>query len=280
MKKLFLSMLISFSLSLQAQKHEIGGFLGATNLISDIGRTDYINPFPKEMSDGYSIPIAVGLLYRLNYNPQHTLRFSLGYYNEAYNDKVAIEDYRYQRGYQFRNSIIEAAAVFEYNFFPINSEQERAYSPYIFGGIGGFLSNTPVVNVYHQFQRDALGMPIKGGIPFDSSIEYETKKNIGFSLPIGLGFKYKFGWNWVVSAEVGFRPTFNDNLDLSSPKDGNYHFFVENDLLKFYAENDVISRNNEILENTKIGNPSTNDWYVFSGLTLTYAFGRPPCFCD
>ena len=28
------------------------------------------------------------------------------------------------------------------------------------------------------------------------------------------------------------------------------------------------------------GNTSNKDWYVLSGITLTYSFGRPACYCD
>ncbi|WP_313791490.1 DUF6089 family protein [Lacinutrix neustonica] len=27
------------------------------------------------------------------------------------------------------------------------------------------------------------------------------------------------------------------------------------------------------------GNLNNNDWYTFTGITLTYTFGRNPCFC-
>ncbi|MEP2335783.1 MAG: DUF6089 family protein, partial [Nonlabens ulvanivorans] len=33
-------------------------------------------------------------------------------------------------------------------------------------------------------------------------------------------------------------------------------------------------------ENVRFGNINNNDWYVFSGVTLTYAFGRKPCYCN
>ncbi|MEO9560182.1 MAG: DUF6089 family protein, partial [Nonlabens ulvanivorans] len=38
--------------------------------------------------------------------------------------------------------------------------------------------------------------------------------------------------------------------------------------------------NNEDFENVRFGNINNNDWYVFSGVTLTYAFGRKPCYCN
>jgi hypothetical protein len=31
--------------------------------------------------------------------------------------------------------------------------------------------------------------------------------------------------------------------------------------------------------NQKFGNINNNDWYVFTGATLTYTFGTKPCYC-
>jgi hypothetical protein len=54
--------------------------------------------------------------------------------------------------------------------------------------------------------------------------------------------------------EIGARYTFTDNLDGSNPKNKNF-------------------------ETLKFGNLNSKDWYVFSGVTLTYTFGKNPCFC-
>jgi Domain of unknown function (DUF6089) len=78
-------------------------------------------------------------------------------------------------------------------------------------------------------------------------------KEIGaLAIPMTLGIKSNVAPHIVVGLEVGARYTFTDNLDGSNPKDEN--------LLKF-------------------GNINNNDWYVFSGLTLTYTFGNKPCYC-
>ena len=69
-----------------------------------------------------------------------------------------------------------------------------------------------------------------------------------------LGIKGRFFQNFVIGAEVGFRYTFTDNLDGSNPKNDNF-------------------------ETLRFGNLNSNDWYVFTGLTLTYTFGKNPCFC-
>ena len=72
------------------------------------------------------------------------------------------------------------------------------------------------------------------------------------AIPMILGIKSNVWPHFVIGLEVGTRYSFTDNLDGSNPKDEN--------LLKF-------------------GNINNNDWYVFTGLTLTYTFGDKPCYC-
>lgn len=83
----------------------------------------------------------------------------------------------------------------------------------------------------------------------------ETKKNgtnSNVAIPIILGVKSNISPNFVLGLEVGTRYTFTDNLDGSNSSDYSGY---------------------------KFGNINNNDWYVFSGLTLTYTFGDKPCYC-
>jgi len=73
-----------------------------------------------------------------------------------------------------------------------------------------------------------------------------------FAIPMTLGVKSNVTPHFILALEVGARYTFTDNLDGSNPKDESL---------------------------TKFGNINNNDWYVFSGLTLTYTFGNKPCYC-
>ena len=84
------------------------------------------------------------------------------------------------------------------------------------------------------------------------------RKDIGsFAIPMTLGIKSNVLPHIVLGLEVGARYTLTDNLDGSNPKDDT--------LMRFGA--------------TRFGNINNNDWYVFSGFTLSYTFGRKPCYC-
>jgi len=80
----------------------------------------------------------------------------------------------------------------------------------------------------------------------------KDSKTGSFAIPMTVGVKSNISPRLVLALEVGARYTLTDNLDGSNPK-------------------------NESL--IQFGNINNNDWYVFSGLTLTYTFGNKPCYC-
>lgn len=85
----------------------------------------------------------------------------------------------------------------------------------------------------------------------------DTKEDYGdgaFAIPMTLGIKSNIMDHLILGVEVGARYSLTDNLDGSNPKNKN-------------------------LTTLKFGNTNSNDWYVFSGITLTYTFGNKPCYC-
>ena len=265
MKKIIvITLLLLFSSNIFAQKHEIGLFLGGANAISDIGKTDWINLSPRRVnnSDKLQIPLVFGLIYRYNLNPQQSLRFNLSLASIGDDNIHAEEPYRKHLINYYENTILELSTVFEYNFFPINAEQQNAHSPYIFAGIGMFGANKYTYKIEQDLEND------EGPAKWDKDMAFDL------SIPFGIGYKYKMNWNWIIAAEVGFRPTFIDYLDKGIIKDEDLSFVGR-------GFEDIEEKRKIIKQYTaEIGDNRKNDWYVFTGLTLTYTFGRPACFCD
>lgn len=79
-----------------------------------------------------------------------------------------------------------------------------------------------------------------------------SQKDGSFAIPMTVGFKYRINQFLIFGAEIGARYTFTDNLDASNPEGSNFEEF-------------------------QFGNIFSDDWYVFSGVTLTYTFGRKLC---
>ena len=84
---------------------------------------------------------------------------------------------------------------------------------------------------------------------------YDYNSQMGVALPFGFGYKAQLANNLVLAGEIRIRYTYTDDLDDS--------LFYKEEVVKYHPEN------------SKFNNPDTNDWYAFTGLTLTYTFGRP-----
>jgi len=82
----------------------------------------------------------------------------------------------------------------------------------------------------------------------------ENTSSYSFAIPIVLGYKTTFTDQLIAAIEIGARYTFTDELDGSIPDSGS-------------------------LQNFSFGNINNNDWYVFTGITLTFTFGKKPCHC-
>lgn len=92
---------------------------------------------------------------------------------------------------------------------------------------------------------------------FDADGEYidGDTQSWAFGIPMVLGIKSNITNHFILGFEIGARYTFSDELDGSVPDDS-------------------------FRENLSFGNINSNDWYVFTGLTLTYTFGQRPCYCN
>ena len=186
---------------------------------------------------------AFGLLYKWNISTRHAFRISYTQSKITANDLDSNEPSRYGRKYHFENSIKEVSLGLEFNFFDFDLHKiEKKVSPYIYSGIS-----------YLKYDELYLS---------GTSIVRNNKSSNSRALPIILGVKSNITPNMILALEVGARSLFNikkilryklaDNLDGSNPKD-------------------------ESLK--KFGNTNNNDWYVFSGLTVTYTFGKKNCNC-
>lgn len=97
------------------------------------------------------------------------------------------------------------------------------------------------------------------GFMFDEMYFENGETQIGsrkssLAIPMVVGIKANVTDHWVLGVEAGARWTFTDNLDGSHPS-------------------------GDHLEAARFGNINNKDWYVFTGITLTYTFGNKPCYC-
>ena len=193
MKKiLVLFFCLIFQNILTAQIHEIGVFLGGSNYIGDVGKTNYVDPNE----------LAIGILYKWNKSPRHSYRFSYTQSTIKGNDLDSEVPARRERGYSFENNIKEFSAGLEFNFFDFNLHEvlKRKVTPYVYSGLTYFLYDELFV--------------LNG----DTKEDYRAG---AVSIPMTVGIKGNILENFILGFEVGARYTFTDNLDGSFPKNEN-----------------------------------------------------------
>lgn len=225
---LFIIVFLAFGLMTRAQTYEIGGLIGGSNYIGDVGSELYV--FPTKL--------VLGGVIKYNRSPRHSYRATLlmGQLDER--DSKAMSTRRKQRGYHFKNTIKEFSLGMEYTFWEFDVHRGRNIAtPYLFTGFAVF--------AYDELQKKHED---------DTEMKSYYENSISYAIPMAVGYKSKIGQNLMIGIELGVRYTFTNNIDGSNPKkassNGDIHTF---------------------------GNPNSNDWYVFSGVTLTFAFGRKPC---
>ncbi|MAD96149.1 MAG: hypothetical protein CMB99_02370 [Flavobacteriaceae bacterium] len=221
-KSIFLFFFVAFSINLSAQVYEIGVFLGGSNYVGDIGRTNYV----------YPNNLAGAVFFKYNYNPKIAFRATYSYLPIQGNDLEAATDLKINRGLNFKNTINELALGLEYNFYEYNiAEEGKTWTPYILLELAAFS------------YKHAVAEPV----PF----QYEFQSKTSFTAPIGVGFKSKLVDNLAFAIEAKFRYTFEDDLDYTTTTIPNLNF-----------------------------GGNGKDWYMFTGVSFIYTFGRPPCYTN
>ncbi|MGO2294872.1 MAG: DUF6089 family protein [Psychroflexus halocasei] len=180
-----------------------------------------------------------GAIFKWNRSPRHAFRFSIIQHRTFGYDHLSESIGRQKRGYEFKNSLTEFAVGLEFNFWEWN---------------------------LHDFKRPQFVPYVSSGLNFfiadhlgPNEPEKELVKideNYNFAIPLIFGIKGAVSERFVIALEFGARYAFTDNLDGSNPQEAI-----------------------EIDEIVSFGNQNMNDWYIFGGVTLTYTFGRKPCYC-
>ncbi len=243
-----------------AQSTEFGVFLGTTTykgeLNNSLFNTKLLQP-------------AVGILYRKNFNNHWAYRLGLNLGAIAGDDALSNDEYQQRRNLSFRSRIWDAHALLEFNFFPYQIANPKSrVSPFIFGGLSVYHFNPQAELQGEWYDLQPLGTEGQGTSAYPDRNKYHR---LAVSIPFGGGIKIRFSRRFGMTLEAGARRTYTDYLD---------------DVSTTYAEKDVLltqngelavlfsdrSKDGQVLTNNnrQRGNASTNDWYMFTGITINY----------
>lgn len=261
----FLFFCSSFS-SVWAQRWEMGGWAGIANYFGDLNTNtsfEYLGP-------------GGGLIMRNNWNKRwaYKLGFNMGVV--AFEDVASQYPFQQARNLSFRSNVLEISNEVEFNFMRYEKERkEYSFTPYISAGIAAFYFNPTAEYEGTRYNLRDLGTEGQKN-PDGSSRPYSR---INMAIIAGGGFKYAFHPKWQLGVEIGVRRTFTDYLDdVSTVYPA---FFANGDGTSEMAEN-LSDRSVEIGEKMGFpgkqrGNNQKKDFYLFSGISLTYTILKEKC---
>lgn len=263
--KRFLLLFIAFCpLVLSAQSLELGILGGASNYEGDLASFAFV---PEETH------LAGGVFARYNVNKFLSVRAGLTVGRISGDDANSKENNRRRRNLKFFTGITEFALIAEWNIIGFDSYNlDRRFSPYVFIG-AGFYKFDPMA----EFEgRDIALQPLgTEGQGIDGFGQKYSLTQLSF--PMGGGVKFAISENWGLGFEVGFRKTMTDYLDDVSTN------YVERDVLISGSGEltaNLANRTGEYLgtepisypTGTQRGDVTDKDWYIFTGLTISYTF--------
>ncbi len=245
LKYLFVVLLLAVAgSSVKAQKTlEVGLFGGTSYYIGDL------NPaIPYNMAQwGY------GGVVRLNTSPRWT--FKLSYSRGKVKGDDLVTKAVANRNLNFVSTINDFSLVSEFNFWDYFTGSKKSFfTPYLFGGVGFFLFNTKALD----------GTPLQPLGTEGQNAGFDGRKpyaKYGVAFPFGFGFKYSINDKLGLAFEWGMRKTFTDYIDDVSTT------YYDNSVNDPYSDP---TASHDAYEQR--GNSKTNDWYNFTGITLTYKF--------
>lgn len=188
---------------------------------------------------------ASGIIYKYNKTPRIAYRAS--YTNMGINPDDSDSSNEVQNFFQnsFSKNISELAVGIEFNFFEYNlANRGQTATPYLFVELAAF-----------QYKA---AKSIAPSVAPDVAINYEN--NRGMAIPFGIGYKRSLFGKFAFAIEARIRYTFTDDLD-----DG---LFIKENIID----------PSSIVEKAKFNNANTNDWYMATGISIVYTFGRPACY--
>lgn len=259
MKFWALGLFISFANFALAQTWEIGTQIGVSNYLGDLAPSVSLREFNP----------SAGAFLKKNYSGYFSLVGKLSYFRVS-GDDANFSQNQY-RNLNFRSNVLEASFQYEFNFQKyLIGLRAKTFSPYISVGIGAFYFNPEgeLDGRWHSLRPlSTEGQGIGGA---------KSYSNFAVSLPMGGGVKWQIAKRWNTSAFVSFRYTFTDYLDDVSTTYFNTDAIAsaKGDLASQLADKSVNSLNTQGQER---GNPGNNDWFFFSGISLSYLLKDPDC---
>ena len=261
-------LLFVFSLSstyAQYKPNQEFGFLGGAGYYTgDLNPTHFNN-----------LRVAGGITYRKNFDRRFSFKSSALYTNVYADDANSSDPIKVNRNLHFKSDIIELSGQVEFNFLPYETGNSLySWSPFIFTGVSIFNYNPKAEASDGQwYALQELGTEGQGTTSFQNRSKYSLTQ---LSVPFGGGVKIGVSDNFNIILEYGLRKTFTDYIDdVSTTYAG-----LPTEFDPITIELADRSLDGPKLEGEERGISTNNDWYSFSGITLSFTLQNNTKGCD
>lgn len=250
---------------------EIGVMAGGSYYLGDINSKHF----------DYMLPSG-GLIIRKNIDRRIVTKAEiLAGYIRGNDNRNTNDSSLLNRNLHFRSPIYELSGQIEFNFLPYETGNARyPWSPFIFTGLSIFKFNPQAENNKGEWvDLQPLGTEGQGTTSFPDRKPYPL---IQMAIPMGGGVKIAINKSVNIIFEYGIRKTFTDYLDdVSTTYTGQNIIDMSALATEMSDKNlDITDASGEPYQqgsslwqprakDTQRGNAKNNDWYTFTGITLS-----------
>jgi len=235
------------------------------------GVSNYLGDLAPEITISENHPY-FSLFIKKNMSQFFSISFSASQAHISGNDQNF--NYLANRNLSFETNIFEISTQLEFNFFPFAfGLGHKSFTPYVFTGLSAFKFDPYVSyngSIVKLNQLDTEAKVASG----DKKHVYTT---IQLALPIGGGFKYKLSDRWNIGINLSYRYCFTDYLDDVSTEYADKMLLLSKKSLLAVEMSD---RSEDLIGKAgkQRGRSDIKDWYIFSGISVSYKIKNKVCF--
>lgn len=250
-----------------AQNFEVGAWAGGANYFGDLNTN----------SNFSMVRPAGGIFLRNNFNTRWVLKNSFSFGQIAFDDKKSPNAFNRQRNLHFRSNIGELSSMIELNFLEFDkTKPNKWFSPFFSVGFAVLYFNPQAELNGQWYYLQPLGTEGQNDPSFSGVDKYRL---VSFAIPVGGGFKFSINRNWNIGIFGEIRVTFTDYLDDVSGAYPSALSLPEGTRGVAYQ---LYDRSPEVGERIGVpgrqrGSTTTNDFYLFGGVTVSYTFFKLKC---
>lgn len=281
-----LAPLLGFSQGRVVPYWGFGAFGGASWYSGEL-TTGTAESFPGQQVSAFRFTqFAVGGHISYQWHPHMGLRLTGTFAKVEGDDAQSPDAVAKARGLNATTDVVEFSLQWTYDFVgAYKGLYSRApLTPYVFAGLGGFYFR-PVGKVNLPGLQGSFDLR-----EFRTEGQAEAYPEWALVVPFGMGLRAAIARRWDLRVELGLRKTFTDYLDdVSGATPGRGGRFADPADLGSTLPGVLSVRTAVAYQstdpfaipakaNTRRGNPETDDWYAFGGVSLSYLVpSKPRC---